>query len=94
MSSEEWLKKNEHKKEQFDRKLVKQKKPIGADELTRKFTNLSFQFSFPVFDSKKEYALVYMTDANNYFRACVYLCHLIGGKFDKICFKDCWEYEI
>jgi hypothetical protein len=68
--------------------------PITKCELEWKFTDYSFQFSYPVFDSKKQYALIYMTDSNGFWRGCIYLCHLINGKFDKICYQDCWENEI
>lgn len=57
------------------------------------YSNQCFRFSYPVFNTNREYALVYLQDLGNW-RDCIYLCHIVNGKFDKITFQYCDQREI
>jgi hypothetical protein len=58
-----------------------------------KYSNQCFRFSYPVFNSSREYALVYLKDTGIWLD-CVYLCHMVNGKFDKIIFQLCDQFVI
>lgn len=59
-----------------------------------KWLKSCYRCSYPVFDSSKEYALVYFTDYKSKYVGRLYFCHLINGKFDKILFADGWFWQL
>ena len=91
LTSEEGLKEFQLKTQKGRVRADAKNKTLPLD-FDSKYANKCCKISYPIFDSKKEYALIFITDY--YWSGCYYLCHLVNGKFDKIVFKNCWHYSI
>jgi hypothetical protein len=91
LSTRETFEKMQLKIHKLEDKVMRKDLPMTKNQITSKYCNFYFQFSFPVFDSKKEYAIIYMTMERA--RECFFFCHLKNGKFDKVKYASCMTWS-
>jgi hypothetical protein len=92
LMGEKGMKEYSRKMEELEKKAETEPLYHNKEYYDHKYSNRCFKYSYPVFNTKRDYAIVYLTD--DFWRGCIYCCHLVNGKVDKIVYQDCWNFEI